>query len=71
MHPSKRISFSRVGYLLLFIATIGICLVAAAQSVPVVTGDGLYLVREVQWEGGSAAPAEKVLIKKENMLCES
>jgi len=42
-----------------------------AEGGPVVTGDGLYLVREVQWEGGSAAPAEKVLIKKENMLCES
>jgi beta-glucosidase len=39
MHPSKRTIFSRAGYPLLFIATLAICLVAAAQSVPVVTGD--------------------------------
>jgi methionyl-tRNA formyltransferase len=32
-----------------------------SDGVPVVTGAGLYLVREVQWEGGPIQPATEVL----------
>ena len=34
---------------------------ASAEGVPVSTGDGTYLVKEVQWDGGPIQPAAEVL----------
>ncbi len=39
-----------------------------AEGVPVATGEGLYLVQEVQWEGGPVVPAAQALAQQKTIL---